>query len=201
MPGFIENGVEEDVIIEAPRWLGRGIIATFLLFFLNQLALQNRLVLGISSATLFVLQTWRLFLWHTPGIWRKPLLWSVYLSLIFIDLGFLLFCVTALLDITPLLAIHTFAFGGIGLVTMGMMSRVTLGHTGRSVLHPPAITGYALAILTLGAVVRVLFPLISHSYYSTWILMAQLLWILSFVLFFLTYSAMLIRPRIDGRSE
>ena len=39
-----------------------------------------------------------------------------------------------------------------------MMSRVTLGHTGR-LLQPPKTATIAFAVLNLAAIVRVLFPL------------------------------------------
>ncbi len=52
--------------------------------------------------------------------------------------GFLLKFLNLATGIAPVW-IHAFAYGGIALMTVGMMTRVSLGHTGRDVSEPPAI--------------------------------------------------------------
>ncbi|HEU4708851.1 MAG TPA: NnrS family protein, partial [Methylophilaceae bacterium] len=137
--------------------------------------------------------------WHTPGIWKKPLLWSLYVSLLFIDLGFLLFALNAVIGVPRLLAVHAFAVGGVGLITLAMMSRVSLGHTGREIGQPPLTASIALGILILAAVFRVIVPIFAIQQYPLWIAISQGLWILAFALFTLRYLPILIAPRVDGR--
>jgi len=105
------------------------------------------------------------------------------------------------LGISATLAVHAFAFGGIGLITLGMMSRVSLGHTGRSVLDPPKASGPMFALLIAGALTRVFGPLVDGVHHVYWVGASQVLWMLAFGWFSMTYLPILIRPRIDGRRD
>jgi uncharacterized protein involved in response to NO len=80
-----------------------------------------------------------------------------------------------------------------------MMSRVTLGHTGRNILEPPAAMSWMFMILLGGTVIRVVFPLLDGARYAVWMGLSQFLWIVSFGLFLYTCLPMLARPRIDGQ--
>ncbi len=53
--------------------------------------------------------------------------------------------------------------------------------------------------LFLGAIVRVIIPIILPMQYRMWIEVSQGLWIIAFVGFIIVYAPMLIKPRIDGR--
>lgn len=59
-----------------------------------------------------------------------------------------------------LTAVHAFTYGGIGMITLGMMARLSLGHTGRNVFDPPKILGPLFACLFAGAIVRVVAPML-----------------------------------------
>ncbi len=199
VPGFIERGVGYPVKLRNSTALDISILVFYLgFFFIQVFAGLHRNGAGLA-AVLFVLLTIRLAGWHTPGIWKKPLLWSLYVSMIFIDLGFLLAALVPVLKISPFIAIHAFAVGGVGLVTMSMMSRVSLGHTGRSVQAPPRAVTAACAVLILAALVRVAGPLFDAADYRTWILTSQLIWIAAFGIFVAVLAPMLLSPRVDGQ--
>jgi uncharacterized protein involved in response to NO len=97
------------------------------------------------------------------------------------------------------LAIHAFTVGGIGMMTLGMMSRISLGHTGRDIMNPPTGVSLMFLMLLLGAVIRVVFPIFFPNDYQLWIALSQGLWIASFALFVYLYAVILLRPRMDGR--
>lgn len=199
LPSFISNGVDDEVRISNPTWITASSLILFVAFLINQLFIQSQTALVYLSITLFLINAWRLLLWHTPGIWRKPLLWSVYLSFVFIDIGFLLFAMAALRGVSPLLAVHAFTFGGIGLATLGMMARVSLGHTGRRIGNPPKLITPALVILTIGAAIRVGGPLLNQAHYGHWMFISQIAWIAAFALFVISYAKMLTQARVDGQ--
>jgi len=98
----------------------------------------------------------------------------------------------------PMLAIHAFTAGGIGLLTLGMMARVALGHTGRALRPAPAMT-WAFLLLNLAALTRVFLPMISPGNYRAWIVLAGIFWSMAFAIFVIAYARILIRPRVDGR--
>lgn len=199
IPFFIERGVGYAVQLHNAKWLDISSMVLFLLFFITELFVAAPGVVFLLAGALFIITSIRLYNWHTPGIWKKPLLWSLYISLLFIDLGFLMFALNIFFDVPRLLAIHAFAVGGVGLITLGMMSRVSLGHTGRDIGQPPLIVPLACAALIIAAIVRVLVPLIAMEQYPLWILVSQGFWILAFLLFTIRYLPILLRPRVDGR--
>ncbi|HEU4709292.1 MAG TPA: NnrS family protein, partial [Methylophilaceae bacterium] len=169
IPFFIERGVGYPVQLSNAKWIDISSMVLFLLFFICELFLDVPSITFILTGALFILNTIRLYGWHTPGIWKKPLLWSLYVSLLFIDLGFLLFALNAVIGVPRLLAVHAFAVGGVGLSTLAMMSRVSLGHTGREIGEPPLTASIALGILILAAVFRVIVPIFAIQQYPLWI--------------------------------
>ena len=94
-------------------------------------------------------------------------------------------------------AVHAFAFGGIGLVTLGMMARVSLGHTGRDVKRAPKAVAWAAAAAALGMLFRVVLPLAAPDSYMLWIGCAQALWVAAFGLFAAVFVPFWLRPSLD----
>jgi uncharacterized protein involved in response to NO len=103
-----------------------------------------------------------------------------------------------LFDVPGFLAIHALAYGGIGLMTLGMMARVSWGHSGRDVFNPPRLIKVVFILLFAGALVRVFLPLVM-GHYTMLVLVAQILWISAFGLFLWLYIPVFVKPRIDGR--
>jgi len=199
IPFFIERGIAGSVQLYNPKWITLVGLLIFLIFFISELFLHDENITGISSAALFILYSVRLVGWYATGIWKKPLLWSLYLAMLFIVFGFLLFSLSVYTSIPKFIAIHALAYGGIGLVTMSMMARVSLGHTGRNINEPPVMVTYMLALLLLGGVFRVFFPLFLPDNYLIWIISSQLLWLIAFVMFVRVYTPILTKPRLDGQ--
>ena len=197
IPSFIKSGVGYPVSLFNSKWLDISSLVLFLGFFISELFLRNQALSAYLSLALFAVNGFRLLGWHTIGIWRKSLLWSIYLSFWFITFGFLLFAASYWFAVSPYLSIHAFAYGGVGLITIGMMSRVSLGHTGRNVAEPPEAVGYGIGLLLLGALVRVVMPLIAVDHYTLWIGLSQLFWVAAFVVFLVVYTPILIKPRLE----
>jgi uncharacterized protein involved in response to NO len=148
---------------------------------------------------MFFITTVRIIGWYTPGILKMPLLWSLFVALIFIDLGFLLFAAQGWMSISPYLATHTFAVGGIGFMTMRMMARASIGHTGRSLKTLPRLLPCCLGLLLLGATIRVILPIMFGQYYSLWISLSGICWVIAFILFAYAFLPILSRPRPDQK--
>jgi uncharacterized protein involved in response to NO len=199
IPFFAERGVGYQVQLYNPKWTTLLGLLIFLIFFISELFLHNKNISGIASAALFIIYSVRLIGWYTPGIWKKPLLWSLYAAMFFINVGFLLFALNIYADISKFLAIHAFAYGGIGIITLAMMSRVAYGHTGRNINEPPSTVKYMFAIILLGAIFRVFFPLFLPEQHLSWIICSQVLWLVAFLLFIISYAPILIKARIDGQ--
>ncbi|AGA90984.1 uncharacterized protein involved in response to NO [Thioflavicoccus mobilis 8321] len=199
VPFFIERGVPERFTPRNRRWIDIASLALFSAWaILDIFTRQSQLVAWLSIG-LAIVHAWRLLDWHTPGIWRRPLLWSLYVGYGFLVLGFLLKALSTWAGLSSSLAVHAFAVGGIGLMTIGMMTRVTVAHTGRNPLDPPRILAPIFALILLAALLRVVVPIFLPAHYQLWIAVSQALWIAGFAAFSFIFLPMLARPRIDGR--
>jgi len=199
IPFFIERGVGYPVVLFNSRWIDISSLVLFLALFVVELFVANKAAVPWLAAVLFVVNAVRLMGWHTTGIWRNPLLWSLYMAYAFIVAGFGLLALSGFTNISKFVAVHAFAYGGIGLVTMSMMTRVSLGHTGRNINEPPRLARYALLTLVTGAVLRVAGPAVLPAYYLVWIGASQLLWLVAFALLAVMLFPILSSPRVDGR--
>ncbi|UCE87889.1 MAG: NnrS family protein [Deltaproteobacteria bacterium] len=140
----------------------------------------------------------RLAAWYDARIWSQPLLWVLFVGYAWLVVGFALTALSTRLPLAPLLGLHAFTAGGMGTVTLGMMARIALGHTGRPFVPPRAVV-VAFALVPLAAVVRVLVPLFAPHGYARLLVLAGTLWLVAFLLFVVAYAPILLRPRADGR--
>lgn len=155
-------------------------------------------VAGGLALTLGLLQLARLIGWHDRRIWTTPMLTVLYLGLLWLALGLILDGLPAFTGMTPRAALHTLTVGAIGVLTLGMMARVAVGHTGRPMQAAP-LTLLAFVLINLAAVLRGLAPLLAPAGYQTWLTAGGLCWILAFELFLWVHAPMLWSPRPDGR--
>jgi len=58
----------------------------------------------------------------------------LYLACVWITIGFGLKSVAVIAGIDPFLPVCAFAVGGMDIITLGMMLRISLGHTGRNIM-------------------------------------------------------------------
>ena len=199
LPFFIERGVDQPVTLINRAWLDGASLFLFLAFWLADIAEPDSLLVAGLAGALCVLHTIRLAGWYTAGIRAKPLLWVLYLAYMAIAIGFALKVAVYVFGISPFLPLHAFTYGGIGLFTIGMMARVTLGHTGRNILEPPAAAAWMFGLLAIGSVIRVALPMFDAGHYILWMGVSQVLWIVAFSLFLRVFLLMLFQPRTDGQ--
>ena len=198
VPFFIEKGTG-GVNVRNWKWVDNSSLVLLILLWVVDVFTQYETAASVIAAAAFIVHLIRIAGWYTHSLWNKPLLWVLYVAYGFVVIGFLFKAMELWFTITPLLYVHAFAFGGIGIMTIGMMARVILGHTGRNVFEPPAILAWCFALMVCGAVLRVLFPLFDMEHYAIWILASQLLWIAAFLIFCFVYTPMLLKSRVDGR--
>lgn len=198
IPFFIERGTEVKVQLKQYKWLDISILVAFLALFINVLFIQAPYLTPVFAWALFGLNGFRLCNWHTAGLWRVPLLWSLYLSAWFINAGFMLFALQTEHNNLSILTLHLFTVGGIGLITLSMMSRVALGHTGRDIRKPSSWVKVAFVCLIASLMFRVLAPMMTDQFYTLWLLVAAVFWVLGFAIYTVIYMPILLKPRADG---
>ncbi|MFW6052085.1 MAG: NnrS family protein, partial [Myxococcota bacterium] len=154
---------------------------------------------GMAAAAAAVLLALRAAGWQPFRTLREPLLWVLHVGHAWLIVGFALVAAAELgtgLALTT--ATHALTAGAIGTMVVAVMTRASLGHTGRALEAPPAVT-VAYALVILGAVVRVLGPVAAPALYFESVVAGGVAWATGYALFCLVYAPMLLRPRADGR--
>lgn len=157
-------------------------------------------VAAIFALICFIVNALRLKNWYHAGIWQKPLLWSLVIAFAGMTMSMLIFVVYPFIDSSMnlhALGLHGLALFGVGLMTVAMMARVALGHTGRNIHQPPKTVGAIFVLMIVSALCRVLLPMFGGDY-MTWVLVSQVTWVLSFMLFCVSYVGILSKARTDG---
>jgi len=199
IPFFIEKKTSGDVTIVNRKWVDISSLVLMLVFLVVEVYWPLPVVAAVTALALFIIHVIRLSGWYAPGIWREPMLWTLYIGYGWIVLGFLLRGLAPVWPLPPALAVHAFAVGGIGLITLGMMARVSLGHTGRDVYRYPAVIKIAFVAVALAAFIRVVMPIVLPVAYQSSVATAQLFWVAGFAILCFVYLPYWIYPRTDGR--
>ena len=106
----------------------------------------------------------RLARWRGQATLREPLLWALHLGYGWLSLGFLLLAFNGLVATLPqTTALHALTAGAIGTMTLAVMTRASLGHTGRPLVAGPGTTTIYV-LVTLAAILRLLAPLGGTEY-------------------------------------
>jgi uncharacterized protein involved in response to NO len=153
---------------------------------------------GMLLVAAAIVQAIRLGRWSGLATTADPLVLILHLGFAWVPLGLLLLGLSILGPTVPATtAMHALAAGAMGTMTLAVMTRATLGHTGRA-LRADAPTTILYVLVTLGAVLRVAAPVLPFDYMHM-IECAGLLWGGAFLLFVLAYGPKLIGNRPDGR--
>ena len=179
------------------RWLEWTSIASVIAFMLAELFLPGSIPAGVMAGLAAASNGLRLAGWYTKRFWAVPLLWVLHLGYAWVVVGFCLKTLAVLDLVPPQLTLHAFTVGGIGVLTLGMMARVSLGHTGRP-LKAAGPVAFAFALINLAAVLRGIVPIIFPYWLLQLAALSGGLWILSFLIFVVIYTPILISPRVDG---
>lgn len=152
---------------------------------------------AIGAALLIAggLNVWRQARWMPLRTSTEPLVLVLHVAYAFVSAGFLLASVGAFMDDAGYFqaALHAWTTGGIGLMTLAMMTRASRGHTGRS-LTAPAGTVFIYVAAVIAAAARIGAALMPEH---TMLLLpvAGIAWVAAFGTFAMLYGPMLLRPR------
>lgn len=197
IPFFTERALQG---VTPKRWPAIEYLApgSVVVYLLAELALPDSTLAGWLAAFAAVINGIRLIGWYTHRYWSIPLLWVLHLGYMWVVVGFGLKAVAAFGVVPGQFTLHAFTVGAIGVLTLGMMARVSLGHTGRPLKTAPSMA-VAFAMLNLAAVVRGVLPLLFPQSLIQFVALSGTLWVGAFMIFIFVYAPILLRPRIDGK--
>ncbi|ADZ69011.1 NnrS family protein [Polymorphum gilvum] len=154
-------------------------------------------VIGALALVAGLAQLVRLAGWRPAWTARQPILWSLHIAFALLGLGYLLTGLAAFGVGSAVGALHVLGIGSVGGMTLAVMSRASLGHSGRALVAPvPVAVAYALVPLATG--LRWLASEISGAWYWPGVFGSGLLWTLAFALFTAALWPAFWRPRVSG---
>ncbi len=198
MPFFTERGLPGVTVVRR-KWIEQTATPLIAFWLLLELIAPHSIWGAVPAFAAATVHGIRLSGWSSVRIWREPMLWMIHMAYGWLVAGFILQGITDLGLMQASLALHAWTVGTIGMFTLGLMARVSLGHTGRAIAARPAMVAGFVA-LALAAVLRVIVPLLFPAITEMVLLMAATGWIVAFVLFIRVYAPYLVRPRADGRN-
>ncbi len=196
LPGFTANAVPGIVARPHSALDTSGIAAMAVLLVLDLAAPHSKLA-GYGAAIAGALNAARLWGWGGSRTLTRPILSVLHVGFGCTALSLVLRAFALLTGaIGESTATHMLTVGGIGLMTLGMMARVALGHTGRALILPSSIV-LALYCVALSALIRVLGPVLAAQHYALVLWLSGGLWTFAFVLYLVHYTPILLGPRVD----
>ena len=197
IPMFTMNGVPGVFCARLP-WIERLAPGSILVLLTADVLGAPELIIGPIAAVAAAAHAARLVLWRPWRTLKTPLVWILHFAYAWIVLALALRALAAG-DVVPAsLAVHALTVGAIGSLTLGMMTRTSLGHTGRP-LQAGRAEVFCYAVIQFAALTRVFLPLAFPSFYLQAIIGSGLLWSLAFGVFTISYWTILSRPRLDGK--
>jgi uncharacterized protein involved in response to NO len=200
IPMFTANGTGTQKVLPI-KWLEFSSLASLLLIFiflisgLSHFTIVTAVICFISAC----LHLFRILRWRVWVTFSVPLVWILHLTMIFIPIGlFMMAAHFAFSKIMLSTALHCLTVGVMGGMIIAMMSRVSLGHTGRMLKASPVIVFGFISILLATLVRTVAVALMPEHITQLWLL-AGIFWCLTFACFIWVYLPILSAPRVDGR--
>jgi uncharacterized protein involved in response to NO len=153
-------------------------------------AVPTALLAGVAGLV-HAIRLWRWAGYRTAG---EPLVLVLHVAYAFVPIGFLLL---ALAIAAPGLvvatgALHGWTVGAVGTMTLAVMTRASLGHTGQALVASPS-TRLIYATIIIAAVARIIAAF--DIWREAFLTVSAAAWVLAFVGFALSYGPWLIRPR------
>lgn len=135
----------------------------------------------------------RLARWAGERTIAEPLVLVLHVAYAFIPAGFLLVGWSATGSIPASAGVHAWTAGATGTMILAVITRASLGHTGRALTASRTTQAIYLAVI-LSALIRIYSPF-QPEWYGTLLLISGLAWMAAFLGFGATFAPILCTPR------
>ncbi|MDJ0943109.1 MAG: NnrS family protein [Kiloniellales bacterium] len=204
VPSFTRNWLAKRGEAKLPRPFGRfdqASLAVTALALLAWVPDPEGRPAGLLLIAAGLLQLLRLLRWRGWRSLAEPLVLVLHLGFAWLPVGLALLGLAALRPeaVSGSAGLHALTAGAVGLMTLAIMTRATLGHTGRPLTAGPG-TQVIYALVLIAAVLRVAAPWLPLDQTAV-VISSGLLWSGGFLGFVLVYGPMLLRRRRPGAAE
>jgi uncharacterized protein involved in response to NO len=201
---FFSQGAIQGYVPWRPAWILVAVVAlAYVRLLLGTAGLLT--LLPVADAALFVLTAWCALRWTSLQARGNALLWTLYAGFAWLPVAMLLqtvrdgsFVVAGewALGRAP---VHALGMGFFGGMLVAMVTRVTMGHSGRP-LRMDAVTLACFGLLQLGALSRVASEVFTAPLAVQWFLLGSLvLWLVAVGTWVWRVAGIYLAPRVDGK--
>ena len=202
VPAFTRNALAQDGqdgTMRSHALVERLVVPVMLAYVVIDMLLPSGTMTAWVTLLAAVLQAWRFSGWQGMRTARQPIVWILHVAYLWLPVGLALKA--------------AFLFGGFGWAAhwqhalgagaassmiLAVMTRASLGHTGRPLRAHP-VTAAAYLLLTAAVVIRVFGPGLLPGSYTAVVMTAGSVWVLAFLLYLAVYAPILLAPRVDGK--
>lgn len=185
--------------IPSPQWVAHASLwlpMSAAMMMAHHVLLPAAALFSFTAGAIFTVQSYR---WWQKAVLKEPMLWILFAGYLFTGLGLMTVGVSYIKPAFLSAGIHLIGVGGIGVLTLGMMARTALGHTGNPIYPPPKTVPAAFWLMMAAVVVRVAAAFFAGTAYTHSIRTSAVLFAAALLLYAWQYIPWLVRPRSDGK--
>lgn len=191
---MVRDGIEQRLPVSRP-YFELPAVVTFAIIPVAHMAGAPDPIMALLFAVAGILQLLRVAGWRPDYAKSQPIIWALHVSLAFIGAGYLLTALALAGFGSAIGALHVTAIAGVGGITLAVMSRATLGHSGRP-LHAPMPLALAYGLIPGAAVLRYVAATAPGEWYFPLVLSSGLFWLLAFGFYSFSLWPVFFGPRM-----
>ena len=197
VPSFTRNWLAQNKANKFPRPFGnidKISLISLVVFVFAQVIIPHHQATSLLALLAGLLHGIRFIRWKVWMTLAEPLIWILHVGYMWLCVALVLIGLSGLTDFVPYTSsYHALTVGAFSTMILAVMTRASLGHTGRTIKATLGTTTIFIFI-TIAAILRVYEPFINES--GTLILsLSGIFWTLSFALFIFIYFPILTQPR------
>jgi uncharacterized protein involved in response to NO len=193
---MLRDGIEAGLPVSRRLLERAGITLAIILPLTVMAGLPDR-ALGVLLIATGAVQLLRVAGWRPRFALRQPILWSLHLGFALLGVGLALTGLALLGLGSEVAGLHVTAIGGVGGMTLAVMSRAALGHSGRP-LVAPRLVAVAYALLPASAGLRWAASEFGGAGYFPAVFAAGLLWLVAFAFYSVALWPAFWGPRLQA---
>jgi uncharacterized protein involved in response to NO len=202
VPAFTGNALRrrgEAAAVVSRSWLEKTVITSMIAIALIDLLAPNGTLSAVLALVAASAHAARLSGWRSFRARSESILWVLHVAYAWLPIGLALKAFWLLGGVEWAARWqHALTAGVFATMILAVMTRASLGHTGRPLVVSRAIT-VAYLLLTAGVAIRVFANVLMPDHYVLAMSLAGLAWMLSFLIFVVVYAPILCSPRADGK--
>jgi uncharacterized protein involved in response to NO len=196
IPSFTRNWLARNGAKQLPAAFDKVDVAAVVALLAGLLAwvtLPDQPLIAVPVTLATLLNAYRLWRWRGGGTIAEPLVAVLHAGYSFVPLGLLAIAASAQGWASQAASMHVLTIGVIGVMTLAVMTRASLGHTGQP-LTASRLTSLSYVLVVVAAATRP-FAEALPEHYNSLLAVAGIAWITAFGIFVIEYGPILAKRR------